>query len=66
MSSGTVSLGATGQDPARQGPVTQLAGHQLTAILNDQSGHAERARLYLVISWPHASGQLSTSAGDGS
>ena len=66
MSSGTVSLGATGQDPARQGPVTQLAGHQLTAVLSDQSGQAERARLYLAISWPHASGQLSTSAGDGS
>ena len=66
MSSGTVSLGATGQDPARQGPVTQLAGHQLTAILRDQSGQAERARLYLVISWPHVSGQLSASAGGGS
>ncbi len=66
MSSGTLSLGAAGQDPARQGPVTRLAGHQLTAIVRDQSGQAERARLYLVISWPHASGQLSTSAGSGS
>jgi sulfoxide reductase heme-binding subunit YedZ len=63
MSNGTVSLGATGQDPARQGPVTQLAGRQLTATLSDQSGRVERARLYLAISWPHVSGQLSMSAG---
>jgi Ferric reductase like transmembrane component len=66
LSSGTVALGAAGPDPARQGPVTQLEGHQLTAIVRDPAGRSERAQLSLVIHWPHASGQLSLSSGAGS
>jgi sulfoxide reductase heme-binding subunit YedZ len=65
MSGGTVSLGAAGQEPARQGPVTQLQGRQLTAALRGPDGQAEWAHLYLVISWPHASGRLSVSNGGG-
>jgi methionine sulfoxide reductase heme-binding subunit len=63
LSSGAVSLGAADRDPARQGPVTQLSGHQLVAILRDSSGQTERVQLSLVISWPRASGQLSTGGG---
>jgi methionine sulfoxide reductase heme-binding subunit len=66
MSSGTVQLGAIGPDPARQGPVTQLEGHQLTATVRDAAGRPEQARLYLVIHWPRASGQLALSSGAGS
>jgi len=66
LSSGTVLLGATGQDAARQGPVTQLDGHRLTATLHGPATQSESARLYLVISGTRASGRLSTSPGGGS
>jgi ferric reductase like protein len=66
LSSGTVSLGPDGPDPARRGPVTRLDGHQLTAVLRDPSGQAEEAQLYLVISWPRVSGRLSVPNGGGS
>jgi sulfoxide reductase heme-binding subunit YedZ len=66
MSSGTVLLGAAGQDPARKGPVTQLDGHQLTATLHGPAVQSQSARLYLVISGTRASGQLSTSPVGGS
>ena len=66
MSSGTVLLGAAGQDPAREGPVTGLDGHQLTAALRGPAAQAEVAHLYLVISGSHASGRLSVSTEGGS
>jgi methionine sulfoxide reductase heme-binding subunit len=66
MSSGTVLLGAAGQDPAAQGPVTQLDGHELTASLHGPATQSESARLYLVISGTRASGRLSISPGGGS
>ncbi|HWG14776.1 MAG TPA: ferric reductase-like transmembrane domain-containing protein [Streptosporangiaceae bacterium] len=65
MSSGSVLLGATGQDPAREGPVTHLNGHQLTATLRGSATQSESARLYLVISGTRASGRLSISPGGG-
>jgi sulfoxide reductase heme-binding subunit YedZ len=66
MSTGTVLLGAAGQDPARQGSVTQLDGHELTATLHGPGTQGESARLYLVISGNRASGRLSISPGGGS
>ncbi|HEY0716163.1 MAG TPA: ferric reductase-like transmembrane domain-containing protein, partial [Streptosporangiaceae bacterium] len=66
LSSGTVLLGASGRDPARQGPVTRLDGSQLIATLHGPATQSESARLYLVISGTRASGDLSTSPGGGS
>ena len=65
MSRGTVLLGAAGQDPAREGPVTQLDGHQLTVALGGPAAQTEWAHLYLVISGVRASGRLSVSSGAG-
>ena len=59
----TVLLGAAGQDPAREGPVTQLDGHQLTAALHGSASQSERAHLYLVINGNRATGQLSVTPG---
>jgi sulfoxide reductase heme-binding subunit YedZ len=63
MTSGTVLLGAVGPDPARQGPITQLDGHQLTANLSGSGTTSERAQLYLVITGAQAAGRLSVSPG---
>jgi sulfoxide reductase heme-binding subunit YedZ len=63
MTSGTVLLGAGGPDPARQGPITQLDGHQLTANLSGSGTTSERAQLYLVITGAQAAGRLSVSPG---
>jgi hypothetical protein len=65
LSSGTVAL-TGGAGPAERGPVTRLAGHQLTAVLRPARGPGQQAELTLVISGHRASGQLTLQPAMGS
>jgi ferric reductase like protein len=58
LTRGTVRIGPAGQQPAERGPITRLAGHRLSAVVQSAQGSRQQAAITLVISGGSASGQL--------